>query len=102
MGAIQVKNVPEDLHDELRQRAENEGTSISEYVLRLIRRELSLPTTDEWFAMLKANPPLASDAAPDVVAEIDEARNDRDAHIAALIDAEPPDPKESSRGKRRR
>jgi plasmid stability protein len=102
MGAIQVKNVPEDLHDELRQRAENEGTNISEYVLRLIRRELSLPTTDQWFAMLKANPPLESKATPDVVAEIGDARGARDTHIAALIDAEPPNREESSRGKRRR
>ncbi|MGH3838380.1 MAG: FitA-like ribbon-helix-helix domain-containing protein, partial [Pseudonocardiaceae bacterium] len=48
MGAIQIKNVPEDLHEALRRRATHEGMDLQSYLLRVIRRELSLPSETEW------------------------------------------------------
>jgi antitoxin FitA len=48
MGAIQVKNVPADLHEALRRRAADEGMDLQDYVLMLIRRDLRRPTMREW------------------------------------------------------
>ena len=56
MGAIQVKNVPEDLHEALRRRAAHEGMDLQSYLLRVLRRELSLPSETEWLVELRAQP----------------------------------------------
>jgi hypothetical protein len=48
MGAIQVKHVPERLHEVVRQRAAEEGMSVGEYVLSLIRRDLATPSQQQW------------------------------------------------------
>ncbi|MGH8902474.1 MAG: FitA-like ribbon-helix-helix domain-containing protein [Egibacteraceae bacterium] len=58
MGAIQVKNVPEDLHEALRRRAVEEGMDLQDYLLRLIRRELALPSEHQWLRHLHAQPIL--------------------------------------------
>jgi hypothetical protein len=58
MGAIQVKNVPEDLHEALRRRAAEEGMDLQDYLLRLIRRELALPSQHQWLQSLHAQPTL--------------------------------------------
>jgi len=50
MGSVQVRDVPEDLHDALRRRAAEEGMTVREYLLRVIERDLSLPTMREWLA----------------------------------------------------
>jgi hypothetical protein len=36
MSIIQVKNVPPAMHSELRRRAQQEGTTIRDYVMKLI------------------------------------------------------------------
>lgn len=56
MGAIQVKNVPEELHEQLRRRATHEGMDLQSYLLQVIRRELSLPSETEWLEQLRAQP----------------------------------------------
>lgn len=50
MGALQVKNVPDDVHRELRRRAAAEGTTVGHYVLEVLRRDLALPSRQEWLA----------------------------------------------------
>lgn len=61
MGAIQIKNVPEHLHDEIRSRAAAKGMTVSDYMLDLAKRDLTRPTVREWVAMVRAgwdeNPP---------------------------------------------
>jgi len=44
---IQIRNVPSDLHRELKVRAALNDTSLSEYVLRELRHVLDRPTLDE-------------------------------------------------------
>lgn len=44
MSNLQVKNVEPDLHEQLRSRAAAEGSTISEYVLALIRKDLRRPS----------------------------------------------------------
>ncbi|MDH3227260.1 MAG: toxin-antitoxin system HicB family antitoxin [Thermoleophilia bacterium] len=50
MSAIQVKNVPDELHERARERARSRGLSLSQYILDLIETDLRLPSVDEWFA----------------------------------------------------
>lgn len=47
MPNLQIKNVPEDVHAELRRRAELEGTTVRDYVLGMIRRDQRLPARPE-------------------------------------------------------
>jgi plasmid stability protein len=47
---LQVRNVPDDLHAELRRRASAAGMSLSEYVLRELDRLASQPTVEEVLA----------------------------------------------------
>jgi antitoxin FitA len=84
MGAIQVKDVPEELHEALRRRAIQEGMTLADYVLDLIRRDLGLPSRREWLERLAASEPV--DIAPGAVVEaLHDARAERDADIAAAL-----------------
>ena len=84
MGAIQVKDVPEELHEALRRRAIEEGMTMADYVLDLIRRDLGLPSRRAWLERLAASEPV--DLAPGaVVAALHHARAERVAHIAAAL-----------------
>ena len=84
MGAIQVKDVPEELHRALRRRAIEEGMTLADYVLDLIRRDLGLPSRREWLERLATREPvdLGSDA---VVAALHAARAEREAQIDAAL-----------------
>lgn len=45
---LQVKNVEPELHEQLRGRAAAAGSTISDYVLELIRQDLRRPARSEW------------------------------------------------------
>ena len=77
MGAIQVKNVPDDLHDRLRGRAHAEGMTIGQYVMRVIERDLSLPSRREWFASLRELEPVEGVDAAQAVREGRAEREER-------------------------
>ena len=47
MPMVQVRNVPEDLHRELKARAALAGMSVSDYVLQGLRRSLERPTRQD-------------------------------------------------------
>lgn len=55
---IQVRGVPEDVKKELKRRAAQEGLSVSSYVLRLIKRELALPSRADFAAWLREREPV--------------------------------------------
>ena len=73
MANLQVKGLPDDLHEELRRRADAEGTTLSELVTRMVRRELALPSIRDWLAELAAQP--ARDDDLDVESLMDEIRD---------------------------
>jgi len=54
MAETFLKQLPDPLHDELRRRAAAEGTTMSDLVLRMLRVQLSLPSTREWLAEVEA------------------------------------------------
>jgi antitoxin FitA len=84
MGAIQVKDVPQELHEALRRRATQEGMSLADYMLDLIRRDLGLPSRREWLERLATREP--ADLEPDAIVEaLHVARAERDAQIDAAL-----------------
>jgi plasmid stability protein len=53
---VQIRNVPPDVHRRLKARAAIEGLSMSDYVLREIRKALERPTRQEVLERLRARP----------------------------------------------
>ena len=58
---LQIRNVPDDMHRRLKARSALAGMSMSDYVLREIRRSLTRPTRDEVFARIAELPPIDLD-----------------------------------------
>ena len=71
---IQIRNVPETLHRELKSRAALAGTSLSDYLLNEIREVTARPTLDQLRARLESRPPATLSLAP---AEAVRAERDR-------------------------
>jgi antitoxin FitA len=78
MSAIQVKNIPDALHAELRRRAEAEGMTLSEYVLDVLRRDLTVPGQRQWLERLGSRAPARTSGALDA---LDAARAAREAEL---------------------
>ena len=53
---IQIRNVPDDVHRQIKARAALAGTSLSEYLLREIERSIERPTREELLARLRGLP----------------------------------------------
>ena len=70
---VQIRNVPRELHRRLKARAAIEGLSMSDYVLREIRKALERPTRLEVLDRLRARPArqLRKSAAEVIRAERD-------------------------------
>lgn len=56
MAMIQVRNVPEELHRQLKIRAAAEGITLSEFALGELRRAAARPGLNELRARLAARP----------------------------------------------
>ena len=78
MSAIQVKHIPETLHAELRRRAEAEGMTLSEYILDVLRRDLSVPGQRQWLERLGSREPVRTTGA---LGALDAARAEREAEL---------------------
>ena len=61
---IQIRNVPEGLHRELKSRAARAGMSLSDYLLSEIREVAERPTIEELRARLAARPPIKLSLTP--------------------------------------
>ena len=55
---IQVRSVPDELKQRVKERASGEGLSLSEYVLRLIQRDLARPSRLEFEERLRQREPV--------------------------------------------
>jgi plasmid stability protein len=53
---VQVRNVPPELHRRLKARAAIEGMSMSDYILRELRKALDRPTREEVLERLRSLP----------------------------------------------
>ncbi len=61
---IQIRNVPSDLHRELKSRAALAGMSLSDYLLRESRHAPDRPTLDEMRKQLSGRQPVRLHPAP--------------------------------------
>jgi plasmid stability protein len=61
---IQIRNVPEMLHRELKSRAALAGMSLSDYLLNEIRQVAERPTVDQLRARLASRPAITLSLAP--------------------------------------
>jgi len=61
---IQIRNVPEALHRQLKGRAAMAGMSLSDYLLDEIRRVAERPTLEEIHARLKRRPKALPSVPP--------------------------------------
>ena len=77
MSAIQVKNVPPDLHDELRRRAAAEGKTVGEVILEALRRDLRSREMRDWLERIKELRPDPPVSRAEVHAAWEEARAER-------------------------
>jgi plasmid stability protein len=70
---VQIRNLPEKTHRKLKARAASEGMTITDYVTRLITRDLEKPSIREWLKMMETRPKVHLDPPPEVL-----IREDRD------------------------
>jgi plasmid stability protein len=64
MSMIQIRNVPDDLHRELKVRAAQNGTTLSDYLLGELRTLAARPTMQEWLARTERLTPVELDETP--------------------------------------
>lgn len=78
MSTLQIRNFPDDLKEQLRERAHRADLTMSDYVIQRVRAEVRRPTIDELVERLAALP--VHDALPftagDLIAE-DRAERDQ-------------------------
>ncbi len=79
MSMLQLKNVPERTKRALRKRAEQEGTTMSDYVLRLIERDLARPTREQMLARLRNLRPIVSSRT--AAQDLEDVRRERDEEL---------------------
>jgi plasmid stability protein len=82
---IQIRDVPDELHRELRVRAAAAGQSLSAYLLDEISRIAKRPTNAEVFARAALRGPGFS--REEILEAIDEGRRSRDETFKAIDDA---------------
>ena len=81
---IQIRNVPEDVHEKLKARAASQGKSLNTYMLELLERETGAPSKAEVVARINARGPLGGGLKGGEAADfVRQAREERDAHLRA-------------------
>lgn len=73
MANLQIKDLPEEIHQELRRRAGAQGMTLRQYVENLIVEDLRRPSKQEWLTRIRARPAFHLEVA---LAEL--LRDDRD------------------------
>ncbi|MGI8512005.1 MAG: FitA-like ribbon-helix-helix domain-containing protein [Solirubrobacteraceae bacterium] len=80
MAHIQIRDVPEDLHRQLRERAAAHGKSLSAYLLEELLPFAAQPTMAEWIAEIRAAGTRPSSGV-DIAAMLKEEHEERDRRI---------------------
>ena len=74
MSMIQIRNVPDDLHRELKVRAAQSGMTLSDYLLRELRAVAVRPTMEQWLARTETLTPVETDLSPAEAIRAERAR----------------------------
>ena len=69
MTMIQIRNVPEELHRTLKERAAREGTTLSELILRELPRLARRPSPEELLERIRNREPVSGPPAADLIGD---------------------------------
>ncbi len=64
---LQVRNIPDDLHRSLKERAAREGTTMSELVLRELPRLAHKPSPEQVLARIRRRAPVGGACAAELI-----------------------------------
>jgi plasmid stability protein len=67
MKMLQVRNVPDDLHRSLKERAAREGTTMSELVLRELPRVAHRPSPEQVLARIRQRSAVGGPPAAELI-----------------------------------
>jgi len=67
MKMVQVRNVPDDVHRKLKERAAREGTTLSALILREMERMANRPSPEELFERIRSRTPVGGPPAADLI-----------------------------------
>lgn len=70
---LQIRDVDDEVYDELRARAADEGLSVPEFLRREIARLVQRPSMKQWLEMTRMLP-TSDVTSEDVIASLDEMR----------------------------
>ena len=77
---IQIRNVPDELHRTLKERAAKSGMSLSDYLLTEVEKVAEKPTMSEWLERVRSREPVELDEPPEVtIRRLRDANDPRDA-----------------------
>jgi hypothetical protein len=72
---IQIRNVPDELHRELKARAARTGMTLSDYLLAELRALAVRPTMQEWLARSESWEPVEVGEPPVIALSAERDRN---------------------------
>lgn len=85
---LQIRGIPVATRDKLRRKAKSKGVSMSKYLIDLIDSEVDTLPLDEWFALVRNDPPVTLGVS---AAELlREAREEEDARWDAYFGLDTP------------
>lgn len=58
---LQVRDIPDPLHAELKRRAESRGQTLTDYVQEILEREVARPPAEEVFRRIRSREPVELD-----------------------------------------
>ena len=68
MKMIQVRNVPDELHRSLKERAAREGTTMSDLILAELPRLAHKPSPEQLLDRIRERTPVGGEPAPELIA----------------------------------
>ncbi|WP_419945909.1 FitA-like ribbon-helix-helix domain-containing protein [Candidatus Poriferisodalis sp.] len=79
MATIQVRNVPDEVHEKLQRRAADSGQSLQQYMLEAVCREAELTSMEELLARKRAEALMYGDTGLGIDTIVEVIRAHRDA-----------------------
>ncbi len=80
MATIQIRNVPDDVHERLQQRAAAAGQSLQQHMLDAVCREAELAAAEELLARKRVEALVYGELDLDPAMVVEFIRADRDSH----------------------
>ena len=67
MKMIQIRNVPDEVHSALKQRAAREGTTMSDLLLDELPRLANRPSTEDLMKRIRSRTPVGGPPVADII-----------------------------------